>query len=221
MAKRTKLPYHNTRPHDTSSKITDPIVRDIIKYYRLGMKDSAIANLVGINPLTLREWLLKGAMGSETALHNELFQGAGKAVGLLEVEFVAEIRKAALGAPAEYAYDEVYKPDGSIERTLRLDSENKPIVIREAQAANPTWSAWFLERRFRDTWGHKESNVKVDYTPDNIAKDSLLQNPEQEKTAGIPVFMTQKEKLDMVEELKQKILENEQQQAEEENHEST
>ena len=213
MAKRTQLPLHNKRTHDHSSKITDVLVRDIIKYYRLGLKDSTIANLVGINPMTLRDWLLKGALGSENALQNELFLGSAKAVGHLELEFMAEIRKAAMGSPAELAYDETYKPDGSIERRLRLDDEGKPIVIQEAKAANPTWAAWFLERRFRDTWGHKESNIKVDYTPDDIAKDTALLNPEQEKTAGIPVFMTQKEKLDMVEELKQKILENEQEQA--------
>ena len=211
MAKRTRLPLHNRRPHDNSSVITDVIVRDIIKYYRLGLKDSTIANLVGISPMTLRDWLLKGALGSEEKLHNELFAGSAKAVGHLELEFMAEIRSAAMGSPAVLAYDETFKPDGSIERKLRLDDDNKPIVVTEARPGNPQWAAWFLERRFRDTWGHKESNVKVEYTPDDIQKDTALLNNEQEKTAGIPVFMSQAEKLAMIDELKEKVLENESQ----------
>ena len=209
MAQRTKLPHHNHRPFNPDEKISEAMVEEIIKYYRIGMKDPTIANIVGISPATLREWIVKGAYGSENELHNKLSKGTGKAVGLLEVEFTAEIRKAALGSPPEYAYDEVRFPDGRVERKISLDGEGKPIVLKAEVKPSPQWSAWFLERRFKDTWGQKSTLVEVVHTPDDIKSNTMLRNETSQESSKILVPLSKADQLEMLDIMREEILKEE------------
>lgn len=211
MALRTKIPYHNHRPPNSLEKLSEEMCELIIKYYRLGLKDSTIANLVGVSPLTIKDWIIRGAYEGEAEdLHRKLSKGARQAVGQLEVEFAAEIRKAALGSPAEFACDEIIYPDGRIEKKIKLDGEGNPIVLKEERKPNVQWSAWFLERRFRDTWGQKETLVKIEFTPDDIKNNAANNNSAHHtKHNNIPMELSKEEQLEMLEIIKQDILKDE------------
>lgn len=191
----------------TQSDINEDLVEKIPKYYRAGLRDSVVANMAGISYITLREWLLRGAIGSGSPLYRVLFDKCREAVGVLELEFINEIRKSALGSPAEFAYNT--NADGS--RTVALDGEGKPIVLKSETKANPQWAAWMLERRFREAWMLKEGfREPPTYMPDDLAKEALHQSAErQDQGSVLPIKMTKEEELEMVDELRAKILESE------------
>lgn len=199
MPKKKHLPYYNSN-YKKESLLTKDLINQIAKLYRSGLKDSTVANIVGISPITLREWLLKGAAGSANELLVELFEKCASAVGILELEFVNEIRKYALGSPAEYAYDEIKHSDGTITKVISKNSDGDPIIIKSEIKPNPQWAAWILERRFRETWGVREPIVEVAYTPDGVANDAgFNKNNGEVVNVPAPVHMSSEEKLYMVE----------------------
>lgn len=208
MAKRKvrHLPMQNRREDPTEaenlSRLTAKMVEDIAKLYRLGLRDSSIANMVGISPFTLREWMTRGMIGSSNPLFNELFFKCGKAVGSLETELVSEIRNHAFGRPAEYAKESTRMPDGSIIERIQLDGDGKPIVIREEIRGNPTWIAWIMERRFKHEWSNQRDNLPVESTPDNI-HNNAQQHKENAQDFGVE--MSKQERIEMVELVKEKI----------------
>lgn len=133
--------------------LTLEVIDNCERLYRLGMQDSAVANFLNINPLLLREWLIKGAAFNH-GLHGELFRRCAKAVAVCEIELMSELRKHAFGAPAEYEYN--IKPDGTKE--VALDGDGLPIVKRAEIKGNPTWITWLMERRFNKSFG-KQAQV--------------------------------------------------------------
>lgn len=201
----TKLPMENTRPADLNdSSLTSKMVDEIAKYYRLGLRDSAVANMVGKSPQTIREWLYRGASGnSSNLLYNELFAKCALAVGTLQTELIAEIRAHAMGRPTEYAKEVTTLPDGSKVEKIQLNKDGEPIVLREEIKGNPQWVAWLMERRFRNEWSANRDNIPVESTPDKAHAD-LLHHKEADKQ-DFGVEMSNKERLEMLDLMKTQI----------------
>lgn len=150
------------------------------KYYRLGLHDSTIANLIGVHPETLKEWLVRG-MAYNRGIEAQLFKRCAKALGESELRFVAGLTEAALGRAAVYERDK----DGK----LLFDGEGKPIVLKDEIKPNPLWQSWFLERRFRNKYGRTEPKIETSVldnpmlidTPHNGTQEVV--SPEIEKNA--------------------------------------
>ena len=205
MKKPKFLPMENRQPADLNdSSLTPKMVDEIAKWYRLGLRDSAVANMVGKSPHTLREWLIRGAMGSANPLFNDLYQKCAKAVGYLETELISEIRTYAFGRPAEYAKRKTTHPDGRVEEENQLDNDGQPIVIREEIKGNPQWIAWIMERRFRNEWSQHKDGMPVPSTPDTIHNNVLQQKESDSVNFGVE--LTKEERLEMVELVKNKII---------------
>lgn len=203
MAKKSKdYKYIDKAKPKKGVELTPELIENIAKFYRAGLSDVSVSNMVGISPEQIREWILRGAIGAGSDLNRQLFDKCRLAVGVLELEFINEIRRHALGSPAEYAYN--IGADGS--KTIALNDDGMPIVIRSEVKPNPVWASWILERRFKMIWsGSKDQHHSITYTPDDPMKDATLQGSNDE-TIGIPIPMTKEEKLQMVEELRVKIL---------------
>lgn len=201
--KKRKLPFQNEQPADLSdTTLTPKLIDEIAKLYRLGLRDSAVANMVGKSPYTIREWMLRGAMGSTNPLFNELFTKCAKAVSSLETELLAEIRVHAFGRGAEYAKETVKMPDGSIIERTQFDGNGKPVVIREEIKGNPSWIAWIMERRFRNEWSNYRDNVPVESTPDMLHSNTMQQ---KEEAQNFGVSMSKQERIEMLELMKSKV----------------
>lgn len=198
------LPMENRQgPDSNDSSLTPELVNLIAHYYRAGLRDSAVANMVGKSPHTIRDWLVRGAMGSTNALYQELYYKCAKAVGSLETELIAEIRKWAFGSPTEYAYESVTDTNGSVTRRIQLNNDGEPIVIKEEIRGNPNWIAWIMERRFRSEWGNEKNGVPVISTPDVIHNN--ITHQQKENSVNFGVDLTKEERLEMLELLKTKI----------------
>lgn len=158
------------------------LVEKCEKYYRLGLHDSTIANLIGVNPETLKEWLIRG-MAYNRGIEAELFKRCAKALGESELRFVAGLTESALGRAAVFERDK----DGKI----MFDMEGKPITLKEELKPNPVWQSWFLERRFRKKYGRTElkaeesvlDNPMLIDTKHNGGSDDNKVSPEQEQNA--------------------------------------
>ena len=148
--------------------LTPEIVKKAEQFFRAGMTDNSVANILGVNPMLFREWLIKGgAFG--TGLHGELYVACARSIGTVEFEMIANIRKAALGSPAEYAYN----IDAKGNKTIALDGEGRPIITKAEVPPMPQWSAWILEKRFRKTFG-KVAEININSVIEDNPFDAAL-----------------------------------------------
>lgn len=127
--------------------LTKELANNIIKYFRLGLTDTAVANMAGVKPDTLSTWLKRG-YAYNNGIHGELFRECAKATAELELEFIIGIREQAMGAPAEYEKDDKGK--------VIYDRKGRPLIKKKEIAANPEWMAWFLEKRFKRKYGRQQ-----------------------------------------------------------------
>ena len=180
--KRKKPQLVRIEGQKNATFLSPELINQVEQLYRVGLKDSAVANIIGISSDILSEWLLRGA-AHNNGLYGELFKRCAKAVSSGELEFVAKIRECALGKAAEYAYREITKPDGSVVKELQLDGEGKAIVLREEIKPNPVWASWFLERRFSKHWSKQDAIGIVLSTPESASNNAMRANDagEQEK----------------------------------------
>ena len=190
--------------------LTPELIEQIEKFYRMGLRDSAVANMVGVSKGILSEWLMKGAAYNH-GNHGELFRRCAKAVGTGEFEYVAKMREHALGAPAEFAYKFTYHPDGSVaSKEVQLDGDGQPIVLKEEIRSNAVWISWFLERRFGKVWGKTDQQELGTSTPDAGFIDTSLHDKNlHDGSKKIPVHMSYDERREMFDRIKQKMEEEE------------
>lgn len=191
------LPTISYEDQKNPTILTPELISNIEQHYRLGLKDQAVANIVGVSVGILIEWLVKGQAKNHGA-HGDLFRRCAKAVGVNELEFVAKIREHALGTPAIIAYDEEHFPDGRIIKKVRLDNEGQPIILKEEVKANPVWAAWYLERRHGKNWSKNDSYLLGNSTPDKGLDDAQLNGKIQRDESNIPVSMSYEEQREMI-----------------------
>lgn len=168
-------------PHtDNPISLTPEIIKKAEQFFRAGMTDNSVANILGINPRLFREWLIKGGAYG-TGLHGELYVACARSIGTVEFEMIANIRKAALGSPAEYAYN----TDAQGNKTVALDGEGRPIIAKAEVPAMPQWSAWILEKRFKRMFG-KVADINIhsiiEENPFDAALNSNMDNNETSQT---------------------------------------
>ena len=158
--------------------LTPEVIDRAEKLFRTGLKDSAVANVLEINPTLFMEWLTKGAMIGD-GLHGQLFRRCAKAIGHAQLSWVAKIIEAGMGTPAEYAYNETTMPDGRVIKELALDGEGKPIVRKREQLANVDHLKWMLEKRFKKDFG--KGYVGFDNMLEHDLFDATFKKPNETK----------------------------------------
>lgn len=175
---------------DKPITLTPEIIKKASELFRSGITDNSVANILGVNPKLFREWLIRGgAYGN--GLHGELFVQCAKAVGYVEFEMLMNIRKHAMGSPAEHAYSEITHPDGRVEKKVMLDAEGKPVVLKPEVPPNPQWAAWILEKRFKKTFG-RQAEININSIIDENPFDAALNNKNDEEQ-DVSVLSTEEE----------------------------
>lgn len=203
MAKPKKLPLVKIEGQTNATLLSPELINQIEKYYRIGIKDTAVANMVGISPGTLTQWLLKG-MANHNGLYSELFRRSAKAVSSSELEYVAKIRDHALGVSPEYAYEETTNVDGSVTKKVQLDKDGNPVILKEGIKSNPVWVSWFLQRRHSRTWLVNEKN-ELGESPLDEASFNTTHNDNVGNVSKIPVHMTFEERQELLDKVKKKL----------------
>lgn len=200
-APKKNLPEISNKPDvfinpDTGMNITltPEIISQMERLYRVGMQDNPIANMLGINPKLMREWLIRGATYNN-GLHGELFRRCAAAVAGCELELFVDLRKHAMGTPAVYLESPVkdmlgnvqFDKQGKVIMEVVRDADGKPIVKTAEVKGNPMWITWILERRFHKTFGKQMEVGFTNATPDNAFIDAMLNPDSPQKDANEPI----------------------------------
>ena len=194
-----KLPKTINPETNQETTLTVELIAKLEDYVSWGSTLSAAAGMAGIIPDILTEWLKKG-QAFNTGLHGELYRRLAKAAATSELEFFNTIKKAAVGAPAEFAYNEEILPDGTKKRTIALDGEGKPIVLKKEVFPDYRAAQWHLERRNPKAFGNRDLNFNIFNMPNY---DAAL-NGNQNQTIDVDNTATNVEKLPT--EIDEKIL---------------
>lgn len=149
-----------------TTTLTISLIEQLEGYIAYGLSLPAAAGLAKISYDTLREWLNKGK-AFNIGIHGELFTRLAKAAATSETEFFDSIKKSAVGRPAEYAYNEERLPDGTVNRTIALDGDGRPIVLKREILPDYRAAQWHLERRNPKVFGRDTTvNVFFNENPD-------------------------------------------------------
>lgn len=207
MAKKKpkKLPLVMIEGQKNPTMLSPELINQIEQFYRMGLTDQTVSNMIGVSKYTLTEWLIRGASTNNGA-HGELFKRCAKAVGSGELEYVAKIREHALGAAAVFAYRETTSPDGTVTKEVQTDNEGQPIVLKQEIKSNPQWVSWFLERRFKRAWGKGDEALLGNVALDEGIVDSLPHPKSEAGASSIPVPMTLDERLEMFDRIKSRMI---------------
>lgn len=205
MAKKKPLPLVRIEGQKNPTLLSPELINQIEQFYRMGLTDQTVANMIGISKFTLTEWLTKGA-AKANGVHAELFKRCAKAVGSGELEYVAKIREHALGAPAVFAMRETTSPDGTVTKEVQTDNEGQPIVLKQEIKSNPVWVSWFLERRFRRVWSKGDESLLANVAIEEGIIDPALHSNQEQGASSIPVPMTLDERLEMFDRIKARMM---------------
>ena len=136
-------------------KLTEAKIKTIVQGARKGLPWSVIAAAVGVNRKTLWNWLKDQEDPHPLIwkLHQEVWQAAAALIK----ELLDLINQAARGG-AEY-------------RKIRVTKTRTILIIRRIP---PDWraAAWFLERRFPESYS--ERHIKVEDDEDDVTVDNRL-----------------------------------------------
>lgn len=193
MAKKKRPTVIDPITHEETT-LTPELIKQAASLFRSGITETALAGLIGIRPAVLREWLVRGGTFNQ-GLHGLLFRECYKSLSSVEIEHLNNIRIHALGAKAEYAYDEIIHPDGRVEKKIARNPDGDPIIAKHEIKPNPTWSSWILSKRFRTQYGGVEEPTRTFI--DEVSHAAAFNEPE-----GGPVdekLVNEEQKLKMME----------------------
>ena len=164
------------------SKLNDGVIERIAEYIRLHMKMKDIAEILGLNPDTIRRWIRAGEK-AKTGIKRRLVDAIASARAEAKSELTQIVFNAALIGAEEVTEKEVTLPDGTTRRE-RITKHIPP---------NPAYALKVLARKYPEEWADiqhirvdwRESILGIGLNPEHLEKDFFrqLEDSEQNGTA--------------------------------------
>jgi len=129
-------------------KLTEEITRRIVNAILGGNYLETAAAYAGVDPKTVRRWLIQGSQKRADPLYRDLARRVTDALALAEVQAVAEIRAVGMGSVTE------------------TKNAEGAVVSRVARRQDWRALAWWLTHARRERWGGPDADADVYESPE-------------------------------------------------------
>ena len=168
------------------SKLTEGVIEQICQYVKLRMKVKEIAEILGIYPGTLRDWIREGEK-AKSGIKRQLVDAIEKAKSELTADLTQIVVNAAFLGSETVTEKAVILPDGTTRReiTTKRAPPNAAEARRILALMHP--DRWAETKHIKYEWKESLENIGLD--PQRIEEGFFRDLENREDTNGNPVVV--------------------------------